>query len=99
MFRTFNLGVTARLSSLTLVNVFSRLNTCQPIDFNSLGISHAYGGVLSALSVHYTLKPVGDAHSQRWIEKEVVSALYVDRQEILASDEREVVGEFWHDES
>lgn len=63
------------------------------------GISHAYGGVLSALSIHYTLKPVGDADSQRWIEKEVVSALYSDRQEILASDEREVVGEFWHDES
>jgi hypothetical protein len=61
------------------------------------GISHAYGGVLSALSIHYTLNPVGDTDSQRWIEKEVVSALYPDRQEILASDEREVVGEFRHD--
>lgn len=98
MFRTFNLGAMARLSSLTLVNIF-RVNTGQHIDLNLLGISHAYGGVLSALSVYYTLKPVGDADSQRWIEKEVVSALYPDRQEILASDEREVVGEFRHDES
>jgi len=89
----------ARLSSLTLVNIISGVNTGQHIDLNLLGISHAYGGVLSALSIHYTLKPVGDANSQRWMEKEVVSALYPDRQEILASDEREVVGEFWHDES
>jgi len=68
------------------------------VDLNMLGISHAYGGVLSALSIHYTLNPVGDAGSQRWKEKEVVSALYPDRQEIIASDEREVVGEFRHDD-
>ncbi|KAF8972208.1 Metallo-dependent phosphatase-like protein [Flammula alnicola] len=60
------------------------------------GISHAYGGVLSALSIHYTLEPIGDDESQRWIEKEVVSAIYADRQEILVSDEREVVGNFHH---
>ncbi|KAF8071888.1 Metallo-dependent phosphatase-like protein [Lyophyllum atratum] len=58
------------------------------------GISHAYGGVLSALSIHYTLLPIGTDKDQRWIEKEVVSALYPDRQEVLVADEREVVGDF-----
>jgi len=61
------------------------------------GISHAYGGALSALSIHYTLTPIADNDSgskQRWMEKEVVSALYPDRQELLVVDEREVVGDF-----
>lgn len=58
------------------------------------GISHAYGGALSALSIYYTLTPIGDDASQRWREKEVVSALYLDRQEVLAVYEREVVGDF-----
>jgi hypothetical protein len=31
---------------------------------------------------------------QRWIEKEIVTALYPDRQEILVMDEREIVGDF-----
>jgi hypothetical protein len=67
------------------------------IDLFVTGISHAYGGALSALSIHYTLTPivVNDSGSQqRWIEKEVVSALYPDRQELLVTDEREVVGDF-----
>ncbi|KAI0359849.1 Metallo-dependent phosphatase [Trametes cingulata] len=60
------------------------------------GISHAYGGALSALSVTYTLTPLADPSSneQKWREKEVVKALYVDREVVLASDEREVVGDF-----
>ncbi|KAH9850383.1 Metallo-dependent phosphatase [Lenzites betulinus] len=61
------------------------------------GISHAYGGALSALSVTYTLTPISrnaDAAQQKWIEKEVVKAVYVDREDLLASDEREVVGDF-----
>ncbi|KAG5646939.1 hypothetical protein DXG03_001662 [Asterophora parasitica] len=58
------------------------------------GISHAYGGVLSALSIHYTLTPIGPKEKKRWVEKEVVSALYPDRQEVLVKDEREVVGDF-----
>ena len=41
--------------------------------------------------------PIGDGSSQRWREKEVVSALYHDRQEVLAVDEREIVGNFQHD--
>ena len=69
--------------------------------YSLLGISHAYGGALSALSIYYTLTPIGDdddyddASQQRWREKEVVSALYHDRQEVLAVDEREVVGDFF----
>ncbi|KAF7374771.1 Adenylate cyclase [Mycena sanguinolenta] len=59
------------------------------------GISHAYGGALSALSIHYTFTPVdNEAGEPRWIEREVVSALYVDRQEIIVDQEREVVGDF-----
>ena len=62
------------------------------------GISHAYGGALSALSVSYTLTPTSeftDAETQKWTEKEVVKALYVDREVVLAEDEREVVGDFF----
>jgi len=62
------------------------------------GISHAYGGALSAMSIYYTLTPIGDDASRRWREKEVVSALYHDRQEVLAVDEREIVGDFLHDD-
>ncbi|KAL0573214.1 hypothetical protein V5O48_008734 [Marasmius crinis-equi] len=61
------------------------------------GISHAYGGALSALSVHYTLTPIEQQEGEdtpKWIEKEVVSALYVDRQETITIDEREIVGDF-----
>ena len=60
------------------------------------GISHAYGGALSALSVTYTLSPApSDESGQKvWTEKEVVKALYVDREVVLAEDERAVVGDF-----
>ncbi|KAJ7170825.1 Metallo-dependent phosphatase-like protein [Mycena crocata] len=60
------------------------------------GISHAYGGALSALSIHYTFTPIGENEQgeHRWIEREVVSALYVDRQETIVEEEREVVGDF-----
>jgi len=66
------------------------------------GISHAYGGALSALSVHYTLTPVVSKKSDEndatkpkiFKEKEIVTALYMDRTEILAEDEREVQGDF-----
>ncbi|EPQ52810.1 Metallo-dependent phosphatase [Gloeophyllum trabeum ATCC 11539] len=59
------------------------------------GISHAYGGVLSALSIVYSLTPVDagpDSSLKTWVEKEVVTALYMDRQEVLAEDMRTVVG-------
>ncbi|KAJ7761916.1 Metallo-dependent phosphatase-like protein [Mycena maculata] len=60
------------------------------------GISHAYGGALSALSIHYTFTPIGDDEDgePRWTEREVVSALYVDRQETIIDEERAVVGHF-----
>ena len=60
------------------------------------GISHAYGGALSALSITYTLTPSpSDSTGQKaWTEKEVVKALYVDQEVILAEDERAVIGDF-----
>ncbi|TFK92640.1 Metallo-dependent phosphatase [Polyporus arcularius HHB13444] len=60
------------------------------------GISHAYGGALSALSVTYTLTPnaLNTLGEKIWTETEVVKALYLDREVILAQDEREVVGDF-----
>ncbi|KZT73029.1 Metallo-dependent phosphatase [Daedalea quercina L-15889] len=63
------------------------------------GISHAYGGVLSALSIEYTLTPlsVTDPSSPseaRWLEREVVSALYPGRRDILVDEERQVQGAF-----
>lgn len=103
-FRISFQDVAAKSSSSIQVNI-------QPIHFSKkkkhisshsipshLGISHAYGGALSALSIYYTLTPIGDDASKRWREKEVVSALYHDRQEVLAVDEREIVGDFMHDE-
>ncbi|KAH8117886.1 Metallo-dependent phosphatase [Phellopilus nigrolimitatus] len=56
------------------------------------GISHAYGGALSALSVKYTLAPHRD-DKRRWIERELVTALYPDRQEVLVIEEHELTGE------
>jgi hypothetical protein len=62
------------------------------------GICHAYGGVLSALSITYTLSPVSvdkaDGPEAEWKEREVVTALYMDRQEVLAVDERTIKGNF-----
>ncbi|KAF8206264.1 Metallo-dependent phosphatase-like protein [Mycena galopus ATCC 62051] len=59
------------------------------------GISHAYGGALSALSIHYTFTPIDNEEGEpRWREREVVSALYVDRQETIVDQQREVVGDF-----
>ena len=55
------------------------------------GISHAYGGVLSALSINYSLTKLDD---NRWKEREVVTALYADKEEILANSEQELVGAF-----
>jgi len=61
------------------------------------GISHAYGGVLSALSIHYTLSLLSESsskHEKKWKEREVVTAVYMDHQDVLAVMEREVVGNF-----
>ena len=68
----------------------------------TLGISHAYGGALSALSIHYTLTPaeLSAGHmppgerQQIWKEIEVVKAIYPSREEILVQNERDVEGDF-----
>ena len=62
------------------------------------GISHAYGGVLSALSIDYTLTPVSKSITNpgenRWKEREIVTALYVDGEEVIAVSEKELIGSF-----
>jgi len=69
------------------------------------GISHAYGGALSALSIVYTLTPIKSAtdnsppgqnhlRQQVWKETEVVTAIYEDRDEVLVQNERQIVGKF-----
>jgi len=57
------------------------------------GISHAYGGALSALSIEYTLEPVNGGG---WKEQEVVKALYADYDdELLVSSTRDLDGDLW----
>jgi hypothetical protein len=73
-----------------------------PSDSWTLGISHAYGGALSALSIHYTLTPAElpadhmppGGRQQIWKEIEVVKAVYPSREEILVQNERHVEGDF-----
>ncbi|KAI0925822.1 hypothetical protein AcV5_008449 [Taiwanofungus camphoratus] len=55
------------------------------------GISHAYGGALSALSITYTLTPMP---GNQWKEREVVAALYKGSREALVDDVREIQGDF-----
>lgn len=45
-----------------------------------IGISHTYGGVLSALSIDYSLEPVKGGG---WKEQEVVKALYAEQDDEL----------------
>ena len=61
------------------------------------GISHAYGGALSALSIEYSLVPVARDGVEKWVEKEIVRALYADRREVVAHDVREVEVEILDD--
>ncbi|KAF8126896.1 Metallo-dependent phosphatase [Boletus edulis] len=57
------------------------------------GISHAYGGALSALSIEYTLEPVKGGG---WKEQEVVKALYTEQEdELLVTAVREFDGDLW----
>ncbi|KAL0953276.1 hypothetical protein HGRIS_004526 [Hohenbuehelia grisea] len=96
--RESSLAAMAKLSLLIQVTELFVVNVnCAHI--SPQGISHAYGGVLSALSIHYTLTPVssednGDPSQKKWREREVVSALYPDRQVILVDDEKDVHGDF-----
>jgi hypothetical protein len=70
--------------------LFKQFSVCDLI-----GISHAYGGVLSALSITYSLTPLPptEGGEARWKERETVVAVYPDRQDILADDAREITGE------
>ena len=59
------------------------------------GISSAYGGVLSALEILYSLTPVLDEDGEpvqpgKVTEKETVTALYEGRKQVIAKKERVV---------
>ncbi|THH09178.1 hypothetical protein EW146_g8759 [Bondarzewia mesenterica] len=58
------------------------------------GISHAYGGALSALSIEYSLTslPSSAPGEKKWKEKEVVKALYEGWHDVFVDEEREVYG-------
>jgi len=57
------------------------------------GISHAYGGALSALSVEYILENVPSPSSEKkWTEKEVVKAVHLDHSVILVDEVRDIFG-------
>ncbi|KAG8967952.1 hypothetical protein FRB90_010848 [Tulasnella sp. 427] len=56
------------------------------------GISHAYGGVLSAARFTYTLTPT--KQKGYWIESEVVTAIYEQKEEVLVNSEREIKADF-----
>ncbi|KAG8711794.1 hypothetical protein FRC08_015420 [Ceratobasidium sp. 394] len=62
------------------------------------GISKAYGGVLSALSITYTLTPqpatrvMSVASARTWTEHEVIKAVYENKVEILVDSSREIRG-------
>ena len=58
-----------------------------------IGISHAYGGALSALSVEYTLTPFWSNGRKIWSEKEVVTAIYEDWNDVLVDESRTTLGD------
>ncbi|KAK4685445.1 hypothetical protein P7C73_g4704, partial [Tremellales sp. Uapishka_1] len=69
------------------------------------GMSSAYGGVLSALEIDYTLTPLSSRPDHRqdpllaesiqpgqtYLEREVVSAIYENGKHVIAVEEKEVV--------
>ncbi|KAF8627058.1 hypothetical protein AX17_006398 [Amanita inopinata Kibby_2008] len=76
-------------------NIVSRCNG--KIIIIDTGISHAYGGVLSALSIQYSLIPtINQDGGDSWEEREVVTALYANKKEVVSEDVRHVSGNFWH---
>lgn len=62
------------------------------------GISKAYGGVLSALSITYTLTPqtpsrfLAASNTRAWTEREVIKAIYEDKTDVLVDSTREIRG-------
>jgi hypothetical protein len=64
----------------------------------NLGISHAYGGVLSGLSITYSLyaldgRPTAKDQAQ-WLEQEKVMAVYEDTSKVLVEESRYLVGDY-----
>ncbi|KAH7097331.1 Metallo-dependent phosphatase [Auriculariales sp. MPI-PUGE-AT-0066] len=57
------------------------------------GISHAYGGVLSALEIVYSLEPA-DSGEDEWDEHETVNAVYEHGLQLLAVNKKSVKGDF-----
>ena len=51
--------------------------------------------MLSALSITYSLTPLAPTEDgeTRWKEREIVVAVYPDRQDLLADDVREITGD------
>lgn len=66
------------------------------------GMSPAYGGILSALDVRYSLTPVENkpsllgtwgvsfAKKGKYLEKETIYAVYPDKRDLLVSETREL---------
>ncbi|KAG8753569.1 hypothetical protein FRC14_005911 [Serendipita sp. 396] len=80
----------------TFTNVVSRCNG--KVIIIDTGISHAYGGVLSGLSITYSLSPATPEpmakHQQRWVETEKVAAVYEQTTKVLVEETRELVGDY-----
>jgi hypothetical protein len=83
----------ARSSSLIQVRSHARFCYRVLTTLGFVGISHAYGGVLSALSITYTLDPV-DGQSDVWKETEEVVAVYEQSRTVIAIDSRELKGDY-----
>lgn len=77
------------------VRSFNSLLLWRFLIYDLAGISHAYGGVLSALSITYSLTPLPATEDgeRRWKERETVVAVYPNRQDLLADDVKEITGE------
>ncbi|KAF9506446.1 hypothetical protein BS47DRAFT_1367355 [Hydnum rufescens UP504] len=69
------------------------------------GISSAYGGVLSALDIKYSLIPIDDsvqsapgtrapasAKAEKYLEQEIIQAIYPGKRDVFVSHEREIAG-------
>lgn len=56
------------------------------------GITHAYGGVLSAAKFTYRMWPSNS--KGWWIVQDVVTAVYSDREEILVNEVDEIQAHF-----
>ena len=52
------------------------------------GISSAYGGVLSALEITYTITQAQGAKEGEWVEHELIKALYVGTDPVVFVDEK-----------